>query len=142
LFCTKLRLCGFGLSPLPTICQGCDFHLEISDMWYVKRLKIGFGIETSSVNEAHNHSTTPTSGNYFRTSWRLIKKTTHTINWKCRIFKNNNNNNFNFTCIYNNVKCKYNHLMHFLLSLVGLNNRWQKYIFLYEELSLLHTWGQ
>jgi len=27
-----------------------------------------FEIETSSVNEAHNHSTTSTSGNYFRTS--------------------------------------------------------------------------
>jgi UPF0288 family protein (methanogenesis marker protein 3) len=37
----------------------------------VKRLTRDFVIETSSVNEAHNHLTAPISRNYFRMSWKL-----------------------------------------------------------------------
>ena len=39
------------------------FQLE-SPMWWVKRLPRDFEIETSSINEAVSHPTTPTSGNY------------------------------------------------------------------------------
>jgi hypothetical protein len=39
-----------------------------------QKIYIDIGIKSSSVNEVYNHSTTPTSGNYFRTSSKLIKK--------------------------------------------------------------------
>ena len=57
-------------------------------MWLVNRLTSYFEIETSSVNEVHNVSTTPTSMSYFQMSWKLI--TTYNIynsSWKCGILK-------------------------------------------------------
>ena len=44
-----------------------SFHLE-SPVWLVKKLTRDIVNETSSVIEAHNHSTPPISANYFRTS--------------------------------------------------------------------------
>ena len=63
----------------------CSFHSETTK-WLVKRLTHDFEIETSSVNEAHNHSTTSTSGNSFRPSWKLIP-TNNNKSWKCEILE-------------------------------------------------------
>jgi hypothetical protein len=64
----------------------CSFHLKIP-MWLVKKLTHDLEIETSSLNDVHNHSTTPTSMGYFK-----VVKTTHN---NMRNIKANNN----FNCI-------------------------------------------
>jgi hypothetical protein len=66
-------------------CIVCSFDLE-NPMSLVKMLTLDFEIDTSSVNKAHNYSTTPISGNYVQTSRKLI--TTHNDDsWKCGILK-------------------------------------------------------
>ena len=53
----------------------CSFHIEIP-MQLVKRLTIDFGIETSSIIEVSNKSTTPIPRNHFRRSHPVKMKPT------------------------------------------------------------------
>ena len=61
------------------------FIYKTSRDW-VKRLTHDFRNEISSVNEAHNHSTIPTSGIHFQTSRKLITMYDNN-NWKYGILK-------------------------------------------------------
>jgi hypothetical protein len=58
-----------------------DSWITYNIIWLVKKLTRNF-VRDTSVHEAHSYSTTPTSWNYFRISWKLFTK--HNINsWKC-----------------------------------------------------------